>query len=653
MAALTIPLPEHYTDLRHVQQKQTTYAGVYQAHDSANNRPVVIKLLELPPSVRDNPAEQAALLERAVALQSTLHHPYIVQVYDSGIAEGYLYVVSEDVEAEGTLQTYLRQHRTDETRMPLETLARTLDVLANALDHLHRQAAVHGNLTPATILWLEDEPVLNDAGLLPLLLGTASQVQPDGTWIGTISYMAPEQLTGNSRTPASDCYALGCIAYELATGHPPYRAESPQELAQRQQRITPPLPRQVRTELSEAMQLVLLRAIAHTTEQRFASGGDFARAFRAALEGHPLPFDASQYADLLAPSPESTASQTMSDPAELQAETPASDDASDASATSIADNDEATPEQTTRQDSQPPAEQPASEPRRRVRGMPATIGRYTVERELGRGAMGLVYLAVDPYMNRQVAIKSLPSRLTASPRLRTQFQHEAELIASLEHPCIVRVYDFGEHDDRPFLVMHYLSGGSLSDRLVKGPMRLRKLSPIIERVAQGLDAAHERGIVHRDVKPGNILFDTLGNAFLSDFGIAVVSQAAASLSGKTEVAGTPKYMSPEQALALRGQSSGDPDGRSDIYSLGVVFFEALTGKTPYSGSNMYETVMAHVKQPIPRVEDILVDVPSGAQEVLDQVLAKDPADRYQQAADFAKDVKELASGRWYLRKLAM
>ena len=156
--------------------------------------------------------------------------------------------------------------------------------------------------------------------------------------------------------------------------------------------------------------------------------------------------------------------------------------------------------------------------------------------------MATVYLAFDPRFRRQVAVKVLPRQFTHDPRFLSLFQQEAQTIASLEHPAIVPVHDFGEHDDAPFLVMRYMAGGSLRDRLSGEPLPLDQITGALDRLAPALDLAHERGVVHRDIKPSNILFDDAGNPYLADFGIARLAEATQTVS----VIGTPAYNSPEQ-----------------------------------------------------------------------------------------------------------
>jgi serine/threonine protein kinase len=271
------------------------------------------------------------------------------------------------------------------------------------------------------------------------------------------------------------------------------------------------------------------------------------------------------------------------------------------------------------------------------------IGRYDVEKELAQGGMGLIFLSRDPYIQRQVVVKVLMYSRTLDDVYREFFQQEAELIAALEHPCIVPVYDFGWHGEQPYIVMRYMSGGSLEDHLEKEELKLTEISHIFKRIADALDAAHAKKIVHRDVKLSNILFDSTGEAFLSDFGIAK-SKSFSDDDGDWLV-GTPAYMSPEQV-------KGDHvDGRSDVYALGVVLYRLLTGQLPFASDSTTALINAHVDLPIPDIRHIKANLPSVWQEVVGKAMAKDPNDRYPTAGDFARDVQEVVSGKWYLRKL--
>jgi serine/threonine protein kinase/formylglycine-generating enzyme required for sulfatase activity len=270
-----------------------------------------------------------------------------------------------------------------------------------------------------------------------------------------------------------------------------------------------------------------------------------------------------------------------------------------------------------------------------------TIGRYEILREIGRGGMAVVLLARDPYMDRQVAIKVLPQQFTHDPTFLTRFQREAKVIASLEHPAIVPVYDFGEHGGAPFIVMRYMPGGSLADRLDKGPMSLKAAADLLNQLAPALDEAHRHRIVHRDMKPGNILFDQRGAPYLADFGIVKLSEGASTaLTATGGSLGTPSYISPEQA---RGELR--LDGRSDIYSLGVIFFEMLTGERPYNADTPMGVAVMHITEPVPQIRERKPDLPAACQTVIDKAMAKDKNARYATAADLASAVALLAEGK--------
>lgn len=267
------------------------------------------------------------------------------------------------------------------------------------------------------------------------------------------------------------------------------------------------------------------------------------------------------------------------------------------------------------------------------------IGRYEIKAEQGRGGMATVYLAYDPRFGREVAIKVLPQQFLHDPLFRERFDREAHTIAALEHAAIVPVYDFGEDASQPYLVMRYMTGGSLAGKLNNGPMSIAESAAIMTRVSAALDEAHKRGIIHRDLKPGNILFDQYGDAFLSDFGIAKLTEATAALTGST-VIGTPAYMSPEQA---RGESG--VDGRSDIYSLGVILFEMLTGQAPYEADTPMGVAIKHILDPVPRILSVNPELPTDIEGVIGRAMAKDPNQRFQSAGEMAAILTMVAMGQ--------
>ena len=255
---------------------------------------------------------------------------------------------------------------------------------------------------------------------------------------------------------------------------------------------------------------------------------------------------------------------------------------------------------------------------------------YRILRELGRGGMATVYLAEQESLGRVVALKRLQVQGAADAELAQRFLHEARTVAQLAHPHIVAIYDFGAVPSGPYLAMEYLGAGDLKQRIETGPLRPALALKVVAEVARALDHAHRRGIVHRDVKPENILFRDDGSAVLSDFGIARTTSRATRLTGIGLAIGTPRYMSPEQA---RGRA--DLDGRSDLYSLGVVLFEVLTGQEPYRAESDLDVVVQHVQAPLPRLPEPL----RRYQPLIDGLMAKAPADRLPNAGALLREIE--------------
>ena len=226
--------------------------------------------------------------------------------------------------------------------------------------------------------------------------------------------------------------------------------------------------------------------------------------------------------------------------------------------------------------------------------------------------MATVYLAYDPHFTRQVAIKVLPRQFTHDPKYLARFEQEAKMIATLEHAAIVPVYDFGEYNDAPFLVMRYMAGGTLHDRLGGKPLSLEEIAAMLDRLAPAMDKAHNAGIIHRDLKPANILFDEDGNSYLADFGIARMAEASQTMT----IVGTPAYMSPEQV-----ESEVKLDGRSDIYAIGVILYELLTGKQPYTAETPTGQMLMHITKPVPNILEANPDLPPQTQQVIEKAMA--------------------------------
>jgi serine/threonine protein kinase len=256
------------------------------------------------------------------------------------------------------------------------------------------------------------------------------------------------------------------------------------------------------------------------------------------------------------------------------------------------------------------------------------FSRYELREELGQGGMATVYHAYDPMFEREVALKILKRESLNDPQVRERFERETKIIARLEHAAIVPVYDVGRDRDQLFFVMRYMAGGSLIERIQKGSLSLAEIAHILQRLAAALDYAHSKGIIHRDLKPGNILFDEYDNAYISDFGIAKFAQGTTKLTS-SGIIGTPTHMSPEQALGA------SIDGRSDIYSLGVILFEMLSGKTPFEATTPLGMAYKHATEPAPHIREINPSLPAGVEAIIEKVLQKNPDKRYSKGVELA------------------
>lgn len=252
------------------------------------------------------------------------------------------------------------------------------------------------------------------------------------------------------------------------------------------------------------------------------------------------------------------------------------------------------------------------------------LGQYELRGQIGRGGMAAVYQAYQTNIKREVAIKILPPYLTEKAGYLERFEREVQITASLEHPAILPIYDYGTEDGVTYIVMRLMPGGSLSARLAKlGKPSAGEALQLLKQIAGGLDYAHKRGVVHLDLKPGNILFDAEGNPYLSDFGLSELMASGTEVITAEALAGTPAYLSPEQA---QGKAV---DERADLYALGVIAYELLTGKLPFEGKNALSVIVQQVQAPVPKA-----DLPDTVYDVLAKALAKNPNERYSTANEF-------------------
>ncbi len=269
-----------------------------------------------------------------------------------------------------------------------------------------------------------------------------------------------------------------------------------------------------------------------------------------------------------------------------------------------------------------------------------TLPGYTIVKELGRGAMGVVYEGVQDPLNRPVALKMVLSGSYASAMDVLRFMSEAEAIAEISHANVVRVYEFGEAENRPFFAMELLTGGTLARRLkTNGPMIPEAAARLLIRLADGIQSAHELGIVHRDLKPDNVLFDASDTPKIADFGLA--KRASSHLTATGALMGTPSYMAPEQAA---GQTRFV--GPSvDVYALGVILFECLTGRVPFKSDNIMSLLNLIRETDAPSVREFSSNIPKDMNSIVQKCLSKHPQDRYPNAAALAGDLQRFLAGQ--------
>jgi hypothetical protein len=255
------------------------------------------------------------------------------------------------------------------------------------------------------------------------------------------------------------------------------------------------------------------------------------------------------------------------------------------------------------------------------------LGPYQIVAPLGEGGMAAVYRAYQPAMERYVALKILPRHFADDPTFAARFQREAKLLAQLQHSHILPVFDYGQADGYSYIVMPFIPSGTLADSMQGKPLPFTRIRQVISQVGDALNYAHGHGMVHRDVKPSNVLIDESGSCLLTDFGLARMVEGSAHLTATGTIMGTPAYMAPEQG------SGHKIDERSDIYSLGVILYEMATGRVPYRAETPVAVVYMHISAPLPLPRSVNPDLPEAVERVILKALAKNPDERYQTAEE--------------------
>ncbi len=636
-------------------------ARVYGGFDVRLKRPVAVKVIHT--AFRTTPDYQARFEREAQAL-ARLKHPHVVSIYRYGQLDELLYVAMEYIEGTDLQKLLAAYHDRGELLPPAE-VGRLIRQVCQALDYIHSQNIIHRDVKPSNIMLdRQGQAVVTDFGLVLLTeLGT------QGGLLGTPQYMAPEQAGSSAwAVPQSDLYAVGVILYEMFTGKLPFEGLSALEIARMQMEEPPPAPRVINPDLSPALEAVILKALAKEPQNRYPSGAALAEALNEALRRTP-----QEAREQLTERNQTLIKRyRLKDIRALLLEGFTAEDlrrlcfdelnfrpvyyqlADNTGKAEIVDRLLEYAEQTLQLDyllalaqagnparyaqGEPYYEQIAAGPENLV---PKTLGHeYNLIERLGQGAMAAVYKASQMSLSRYVAVKILHAHLVYDNQedFVERFEREAIAVASLNHPNIVQVFDYGREDELHYIVMRFIDGPTLQAELEKHRRTgelfpLTKTLALFKALASAIDYAHQRGIVHRDLKPGNMMLDEGDQVVLTDFGIARL----ANVPGHTvtnAVVGTPAYMSPEQAQGHR------VDGRSDIYSLGVILYELTTGRLPFEGDTPLAVFLKHISEPAPRPTTINPNLPPAIEKVILTALNKNPEERYRTAGAMAQALEE-------------
>lgn len=550
-------------------------AVVYYAIDIALHRPVAVKIIDV--RYRDDPAYAERFVREARAIVNW-RHENIVQIYYAGQEDGLSYFVMEYIDGPD-LGRELARYAADDQLMPRAEVLRIGRAVASALDYAHGKGVIHRDVKPSNVLLSHGgRVVLSDFGLA-LDAGQGSL----GEVIGSAHYIAPEQARRSAEAiPQSDLYALGVMLYEMLTGGVPFDDLSPAAIALQHITLPPPPPRERNPKLSVETERVLLRALHKTPARRYASGAKLMDALEKTL---PAGRERSTRRPPAAP--------TLPSRTRAAATAPGAASGADL--------------------------------------IGSQLDQYRVDAMLGEGGMARIYRAFDTQHRRHVAIKIIDARFRDEPDYVKRFQREAQAIGQIDHPNVVRLYRHGEANGLLYLAMQYVEGETLQATLA-AHRKSRKRIPakealrIVREIGLALDHIHARGVIHRDVKPSNLIIDKQGRPVLTDFGLALLEE----FETRGEIFGSPHYIAPEQAMSSAGATP-----QSDLYSLGVIVYEMFTGQLPFDAPDPLDIALLHMSEPPRPPRQIRSDISPELEAVILKALAKEPGDRYPTGAALA------------------
>jgi serine/threonine-protein kinase len=594
------------------------YTGAYLARQELTGLEVVVRVLR--PEFAQQAVVRGHFLDLGTQAVRLVHQNLVLTREVRAFAEANLYFTVRDYIDGPTLREVLAAGRRFEPLQAFKILRQVLDALA-PLDH---GGLVHGGIKPSNIfLTRNDHVVLGDPSLpLPAVGFDLPRLAYD------FRYAAPDLFrSAGGLSCAADVYSLGCVACELLRGQPPFVSDSPFELITRHARDNPPS-----GGLPGPVERWLARLLAREPADRPRLAEVLAGLAGVEDSFRPRPPSPTRAAPSLPPTaPEATLAPAFG------MDAPSVHLLREQSLIEFEGRESIVP--ATGADGGPYTMAPEEGSAAGAVPLPTEIPGYEILKELGRGGMGAVYMARQVALNRIVAIKIILSARHAGESERRRFRREALAIAGLQHPNILQVYELGEHEGMPFLVMEYCPGGSLARRLGGTPLASGEAAKLVRTLALAMQAAHSQGIVHRDLKPGNVLLAAEGTPKITDFGLAKRLDVVSDLTAEGDILGTPSYMTPEQAL---GKTDIGP--ATDVYALGAILYEMLTGRPPFRADTAFHTITQVVSDDPAPPRQLNPAVPRDLETICLKCLQKDPARRYASAADLAADLDRCLEG---------
>jgi serine/threonine protein kinase len=605
--------------------------AAYLARDESSELNVVVRVLR--PELANLPQVRAQFLDLSRRSIRLVHHNLVLTREVRSFPERNIYYAVRDYVEGITLQKLLESRRD----FSPDQILKIIRELLHALSPIHSRAMAHGSIKPSNIfLCGEDRVVLGDLALP--LRGVSLQLDRLSY---DFRYAAPEMFRqGGIIGPRADFYSLGCVAYELACGAPPFVSDNHFELAGLHDREPVEPPSQRCSRLGPSGDTLLLRLLAKSPSDRLVR-----------LDAAHKALDDLQ--DALGPKakPEAPLAPILAEESMIRYATDPMESAVSFTTDPRLVYD--TPPYGIKLGSEPivadetlPTGIDSDWKRRRIDTdrVPTKIGRYVIVRALGRGGMSSVYLAQDESLERSVAIKLHVWGPRAGPDVLTRFRREAMAVARLTHPNIVSIYDVGEQDGLLYVVLQYVDGGDLGQKMTSGPWQPDEAARLIATLARAVDHAHSVGIIHRDLKPSNILLTKEDTPLISDFGLAKLIGEQQQEAAETRVGmvlGTPAYMAPEQASGAIKRIGP----ATDIYSLGAMLYELLAGRRPFVGGTPLEMLMQVREAPPEPPTRWRPDLPRDFDAICMKCLQKDPGRRYPSAAALAEDLERFLAGR--------